>query len=412
MNPAPYLDPATSRALLAAQLHTALLDAAVLRARARNTAIAAVIAGWWDHRYAGICLTSCGLPDLPMMWPIEAEIPIRLDHFDTDAERAVAHARTTITSLLGTVLGDDGRLLHLTVDAAAIDTTRPPEPDGHFYRLDTTVVLSVAVKAIRESDAKKTSRQLVSARLQSIRDLHPDLAAATYRLPAEFDPFDLQEADLDPIADSLDDPALAGLLTLTHGGTSVLLSDDPELLAPLQRHADEATAALAKLRRDLRRQVIDALAQCWIGVEPDHDGYHYADQILQAMGLAPLPRSWQYTATANITLAVAADSPDSAQAVAYQQLRDISPATPQRKLPIAHPEPFVAPVVTETGPGRYRVDWPMSYLVCLRGTDCQVLAEAAARAQLSTFDTAYASLPIQITSHGLRVDRLLDPEND
>ncbi|GAB4054790.1 hypothetical protein [Catellatospora paridis] len=379
-----------------AMRHIARLQTTLLAARARRVAIAAVRAGWWQHHSADVALTANGLPGLPMIWPIHLHLPLRRTLLAADAQTAIADARRDITATIGRVFDHDQPLLHLTITSASPDTTGPAETNGHHYLIDATAVLAMPTIATSDRDAYAQARALAAERLAGQDDLALRGAPACY-LPADHSVHDLGAPVLDPDVDGPDSTGLQCALA----GDSLQDTPEPDAVAA-------ATSVLERLRRSLRRHIIDAIGD-GIGNQRGDDGHHYADQILTAMGLDPLPRSWQYHVTATITHTITADSPQHARTASFRQLRDISPTTPQRALPLTYPDDLdPGPRIDQVGPGRYRVTLEMTYLVCLRGANCPVLAEAAVREQLTTFEPAHAALPLRLTALGRRVDRILD----
>ncbi|MEV0269839.1 hypothetical protein AB0H43_13760 [Hamadaea sp. NPDC050747] len=174
----------------------------------------------------------------------------------------------------------------------------------------------------------------------------------------------------------------------------------------------QVTSALNTLTRALRRHVIDDIGN-GLGITGD-EGYDYADQILTAMGLQPLPRSWQYEVTATIPVTVQAASAADAARAASHAIADIWPTRPQHMLPITYsPAPVTHQEPIETAPGQWSVSQAITYLVCLRGVRSQVLAEAAVRQQLAAYDPQLVTGPVLKTVPvGHRVDRVLDADFD
>ncbi|MGC4851832.1 hypothetical protein ACLQ24_00180 [Micromonospora sp. DT4] len=383
-----------------ARVQTARLELALLRHRARTTAIAAVRAGWWLHTVAHQTLTDAGLPGLPMLWPIHVRLPLRWAIIAVDAEQALAQARPPLTAAVEGCFGDVAAVGPVTI--RSITNNEPDErseQDEARYQVGVTVTLDLSVTAVREDQALAQARDLVTARLGSRSNLAP-CGGGQYLLPEERGVWDLDIPPLDPELDGPGDSDLRHLVA--HGG---------EATGSLY-NLDRIIADLTWLRRALRSPVIDGIGDS-IGYRAGDDGYHFADQILQAMGLEPLPRSWQYEITTQLPVTVDTANADDVLAASYRQVADISATAPQRLLPITVTDQLHHDhQVQELEPGRYRVVRTMAYLVCLRGPASQVLAEAAVHAQLATFDPDNTELALHTVVLGRRVDRLLDRDHD
>jgi len=380
----------TTPAEIAARVHVTRLELALLTHRARAAAIAAVRAGWWNHAHAHQALTSAGLRGLPMIWPIYTGLRLHWRVSARDAEHALSQARTGILATLRQRLQDIGTAGPLTVHAVTPDQ---PDEEETGYAVSATATLELRIEATSADDATLAARRRVH-KLLSGHDALTLPGGEHYLLPEDCTIWDLDPADLDPTAaDDVVTPP-------THD-----IPTDPAVLHRL-------TSALDRLTRALRAAVIDDIGE-GIGPAAGTGGYDYADQILQAMDLDPLPRSWQFEITARLPVTVEASTGDEAVRASVRAVADIGATTPQRLLPITYTgRPAPHPEPQEIEPGRFRVLQTMAYLVCLRGSRSQALAEAAVRTQLSTFDPANAVLPLHTVALGQHVDRLLDRDTD
>ncbi|MEU8075964.1 hypothetical protein AB0B31_10980 [Catellatospora citrea] len=383
----------------AAAVHSARLQTALLAARARRVAVTAVRAGWWAHFSADMALTGSGLPGLPMIWPTRVHLPLQVALFAVDAESAMTAARRDITSHLASLLDRDDPMITLTINAAAIDTTQPDETDRHHYLVDATATIAVPATCTSERDAINLAAEQAAARLAGHSHLtlrRPPHAA----LPAEWCPFDLDAPVLDPDADGPDLTTLQHLLADPHHDRSQAVT--PAAL----------DAGLTRLRRSLRRHIIDAIDD-GIGIRKGDDPHTMTDQILTAMGLDPLPRSWQYEISTTITHIVAADTPGQAVTASNRLLMSSRVTSPPRSLPITLPDTCdPRPKAKPAGAGWYEVTRQLSFLACLRGGDHPALAEAAVRQHLSTADPGFGDLPLRVIALGRRIERIVDRDTD
>ncbi|MCP2323625.1 hypothetical protein HDA40_002132 [Hamadaea flava] len=383
------LDMPLAPAETSAALHAARLQFALLIHRARTAAIAAVRAGWWPHSHAHQALTNAGLHGLPTIWPVQANLRLDWHVAALTADTALTQAQREIPATLTRMLDEKGTVAELTFHAV---NPQQPGADNLGYTVSVTATMQIDVEACGHDDAPAAARQRVRTMLAA-QDTLTLTGGENYQLPEDLDVWDLDVPDLDPPSDDLTVPPAP---------------DGP--VHPMT--LTQLTGALNTLTRALRRQVIDDIGN-GLGTTGDL-GYDYADQILTAMGLQPLPRSWQYEITATIPVTVHAASAADAASAASRAIADIYPTRPQYMLPITYTTgPVTHHEPTETAPGQWSAPQTVTYLVCLRGIDSRILAEAAIRQQLAAYDPQLVTgPPLKTVPVGHRVDRILDGDLD
>lgn len=376
----------------AALLRSIRLQTALLRYRARTVAIAAVRRGWWDEHTASGALTDAGLTALPMLWPVQVDLPAQMTVAAASPDDAFGLASLRISALLDRALGQNAVW---PLVSSVSSTKRPPIDDSGrpAFRIRMSVRVEMTVAATGAGDAVQQLRDMVESRLADRLRVF-DCPQARYRVAEDSSVDGLEPVDPDPQADRPSDTELHQLLAgdITADGSAVA----------------DAVSALAALTRSLRRSVIDRIGA---NLARHGDVYLHADLVLTAMDLAPLPRSWQYHITAQAAVIVAAASSDEAETLARQQFARDTPASDVlRSLAVAVDR---VNVVTEVHDDqRYAVTFHLIFLVCHRHSSNVDLAQAAVRLALPAAGDIWSISELRTQPLGHRIDRFLDGQHD